>query len=165
MSYKLHLTIVFFSFMMWIERHGSLALHLVFGNNRKFCYMLQAFRKGSSLAVDVSTSIVELIERREMPQLETMLLSTFNCSSGSQVDGSTSLGPWPFAGLFIISASVAAGSLLYFCIYGPNHDNKDNNAAAGEVHNGNNNAAGQEPMANGNNNAAGQFQPRANRND
>uniref|UniRef100_A0A0A0LL99 Ionotropic glutamate receptor C-terminal domain-containing protein n=1 Tax=Cucumis sativus TaxID=3659 RepID=A0A0A0LL99_CUCSA len=147
------------------QRHGSLALHLVFGNNRKFCYMLQAFRKGSSLAVDVSTSIVELIERREMPQLETMLLSTFNCSSGSQVDGSTSLGPWPFAGLFIISASVAAGSLLYFCICGPNHDNKDNNAAAGEVHNGNNNAAGQEPMANGNNNAAGQFQPRANRND
>ncbi|XP_008444629.1 glutamate receptor 2.1-like [Cucumis melo] len=73
-----------------------------------------AFRKGSSLAVDVSKSIVELIEKREMPQLETTLLSTFNCSSGSQVDGSSSLGPWPFAGLFIISASVAAASLLYF---------------------------------------------------
>lgn len=72
-----------------------------------------AFPKGSTLAVDVSTSIIELIERRKMPQLETTLLSTFNCSSSSQVDGSSSLGPWPFAGLLIISGTIAIIVLLY----------------------------------------------------
>lgn len=75
--------------------------------------LLQAFPKGSTLAVDVSTSIIELIERRKMPQLETTLLSTFNCSSSSQVDGSSSLGPWPFAGLLIISGTIAIIVLLY----------------------------------------------------
>ncbi|XP_038885765.1 glutamate receptor 2.1-like [Benincasa hispida] len=75
-----------------------------------------AFPKGSTLAVDVSTSIIELIERRKMPQLETTLLSTFNCSLGSQVDGSSSLGPWPFAGLFIVSGSIATVVLIYIAL-------------------------------------------------
>ncbi|XP_022961657.1 glutamate receptor 2.1-like isoform X2 [Cucurbita moschata] len=70
-----------------------------------------AFPKGSTLAVDISTSIIELIERRKMPQLETML-STFNFSLSSQVDETSSLGPWPFAGLFIISGSIALVVLL-----------------------------------------------------
>ena len=78
--------------------------------------MLQAFPKGSSLAVDVSTSIIELIERRKMPQLETTLLSTFNCSPSSQVDGSSSLGPWPFAGLFFLSGSIAILALIYILL-------------------------------------------------
>ena len=46
-----------------------------------------------------------------MPQLETML-STFNFSLSSQVDETSSLGPWPFAGLFIISGSIALVVLL-----------------------------------------------------
>lgn len=75
--------------------------------------LLQAFPKGSALAVDVSTSIIELIEKRKMPQLDTMLSSTFNCSSSTQLDGSSSLGPWPFAGLFFISGSIAILALLY----------------------------------------------------
>ncbi|CAK9312570.1 unnamed protein product [Citrullus colocynthis] len=72
-----------------------------------------AFPKGSPLTVDISASIAELIERREMPNLESTLLSTFNCSfNDNNADGS-GLGPEPFAGLFLIAGATALGALLF----------------------------------------------------
>ncbi|XP_022144363.1 glutamate receptor 2.9-like [Momordica charantia] len=72
-----------------------------------------AFPKGSPLTVDISASIAELIERRELPDLESTLLSTFNCSlNDNNVDGS-GLGPEPFAGLFLIAGAITLAAVLF----------------------------------------------------
>ncbi|XP_038885764.1 glutamate receptor 2.5-like [Benincasa hispida] len=72
-----------------------------------------AFPKGSPLTVDISASIAELIERREMPDLESTLLSTFNCSLNDNDPDGSGLGPEPFAGLFLIAGAIAFGALLF----------------------------------------------------
>ncbi|XP_022144191.1 glutamate receptor 2.5-like [Momordica charantia] len=71
-----------------------------------------AFPKGSALAVNVSASIAELTERKQIPQLETNVLASFNCSSTDQADGQ-GLGPGPFLGLFSICGTIAFLVLLY----------------------------------------------------
>ncbi|XP_022961655.1 glutamate receptor 2.7-like isoform X4 [Cucurbita moschata] len=72
-----------------------------------------AFPKGSPLTLDISLSIAELIERREMPDFEATLLSTFNCSNHKSLDGGSGLGPGPFAGLFLFSGVIASIAVLF----------------------------------------------------
>uniref|UniRef100_A0A0A0LP35 Ionotropic glutamate receptor C-terminal domain-containing protein n=1 Tax=Cucumis sativus TaxID=3659 RepID=A0A0A0LP35_CUCSA len=70
-----------------------------------------AFPKGSPLTLDISSSMGELMERKEMPDLEATLLSTYNCSNNN-IDG-LGLGPGPFAGLFLLAAVVASIAVLF----------------------------------------------------
>lgn len=60
----------------------------------------------------VSASIVELTETKEIPQFDTVLLSSFNCSSSGKADG-LGLGPESFTGLFLICGCIALLVLLY----------------------------------------------------
>lgn len=53
----------------------------------------------------------ELMERKEMPDFEATLLSTYNCSNNN-IDG-LGLGPGPFAGLFLIAGVVAFIAVLF----------------------------------------------------
>ncbi|XP_031736600.1 glutamate receptor 2.5 [Cucumis sativus] len=71
-----------------------------------------AMEKGSELASRVSASIVELTETNEIPQFESNVLASFNCSSNGKGDG-VGLGPEPFMGLFIICGSIAFLVLIY----------------------------------------------------
>uniref|UniRef100_A0A9I9CZY0 Ionotropic glutamate receptor C-terminal domain-containing protein n=1 Tax=Cucumis melo TaxID=3656 RepID=A0A9I9CZY0_CUCME len=72
----------------------------------------KAMAKGSELASRVSASIVELTETKEIPQFESDVLASFNCSSNGKGDG-LGLGPEPFMGLFIICGSIAFLVLIY----------------------------------------------------
>ncbi|KAK9285018.1 hypothetical protein L1049_024200 [Liquidambar formosana] len=71
------------------------------------------FQKNSPLALDISEAIQGLAESADLQQLENEMLSSFSCSSspiGTNAD--QSLGPTPFAGLFILSSGASAIALL-----------------------------------------------------
>ncbi|KAK6256583.1 hypothetical protein QUC31_000042 [Theobroma cacao] len=70
------------------------------------------FPKGSPLAFDFSEAILKVTENGEMPQLEQHLLSSYNCSSTTGISEGSSLGPRPFAGLFLLSGGVSAFAFL-----------------------------------------------------
>ncbi|XP_038884567.1 glutamate receptor 2.5-like [Benincasa hispida] len=71
-----------------------------------------ALAKGSGLTSLVSASIVELTETKEIPQFESNVIASFNCSSTGKGEG-LGLGPGPFMGLFIICGSIALLVLIY----------------------------------------------------
>ncbi|KAJ6679112.1 GLUTAMATE RECEPTOR [Salix purpurea] len=70
------------------------------------------FAKGSPLAFDISEATLKVIESGELRQLEE-LLSSSNCTSQATAMDTSGLGLEPFAGLFILSGTIAAfGSLV-----------------------------------------------------
>ncbi|KAH8488047.1 hypothetical protein H0E87_023931 [Populus deltoides] len=99
---------VFIGLLVWlIER----------GNNTEFdgigtMLWFSVFPKGSPLAFDISEATLKVIESGELRQLEE-LLSSSNCTSRTTSIDTSSLGLEPFAGLFILSGTIAAfGSLV-----------------------------------------------------
>ncbi|XVE70082.1 hypothetical protein DITRI_Ditri10aG0043300 [Diplodiscus trichospermus] len=72
------------------------------------------FPKGSRLAYDFSEAILKATESGEMPRLDDYLLSSYNsCSPSTSMSyDSSSLGPRPFAGLFLISGGVSGFAFL-----------------------------------------------------
>ncbi|EEF38776.1 glutamate receptor 3.1 [Ricinus communis] len=72
------------------------------------------FPRGSSLALDISETIIYLTQNGELQQLENEKLSSCKCSKSASNSSSVtqSLGPRPFAGLFIISGSVSVVGLI-----------------------------------------------------
>ncbi|XVE70081.1 hypothetical protein DITRI_Ditri10aG0043200 [Diplodiscus trichospermus] len=72
------------------------------------------FPKGSRLAYDFSEAILKATESGEMPRLDDYLLSSYNsCSPSTAMSyDSSSLGPRPFAGLFLISGGVSGFAFL-----------------------------------------------------
>ncbi|KAK9284339.1 hypothetical protein L1049_023510 [Liquidambar formosana] len=87
------------------------------------------FPKNSSVALDISEAIQRLAESGDLQQLENAMLSSFNCSfSPTETNADQSLGPEPFAGLFILSGGASAivslivvARLLKTC-WRPDHD-------------------------------------------
>ncbi|KAJ6320971.1 hypothetical protein OIU78_016213 [Salix suchowensis] len=70
------------------------------------------FAKGSPLAFDISEATLKVIESGELRQLEEFLSSS-NCTSQAAAMDTSGLGLEPFAGLFILSGTIAAfGSLV-----------------------------------------------------
>ncbi|CAK7347540.1 unnamed protein product [Dovyalis caffra] len=65
------------------------------------------FPKASPLAFDISEATLKVVESGELRQLEE-LLSSSNCTSQTIESDTSSLGLEPFAGLFIVSGTVAA---------------------------------------------------------
>ncbi|GMI82636.1 GLUTAMATE RECEPTOR 2.7, glutamate receptor 2.7 [Hibiscus trionum] len=70
------------------------------------------FPKGSPLAFEFSEAILKVKENGEMPRLEEYLLTSYNsCAPSTAIGGglssSSSLGPRPFAGLFLISGGIS----------------------------------------------------------
>ncbi|KAJ4841542.1 hypothetical protein Tsubulata_001750, partial [Turnera subulata] len=71
-----------------------------------------AFPKDSPLLYDISEAILQLVETGEIRDLEAKLHSSSNCSSSSDTSDTSSLGIEPFAGLFLLSGSIAAFGFL-----------------------------------------------------
>ncbi|KAJ6722387.1 IONOTROPIC GLUTAMATE RECEPTOR [Salix koriyanagi] len=72
----------------------------------------KVFAKGSPLAFDISEATLKVIESGELRQLEEFLSSS-NCTSQAAAMDTSGLGLEPFAGLFILSGTIAAfGSLV-----------------------------------------------------
>ncbi|XP_057470075.1 glutamate receptor 2.7-like [Actinidia eriantha] len=71
------------------------------------------FPKGSPLTIDISTAILKVAESGDILDMEKRMLSFSNCSSTTGgANDSPSLGPWTFAGLFIISGGISFLALL-----------------------------------------------------
>ncbi|XP_021685999.2 glutamate receptor 3.2 isoform X2 [Hevea brasiliensis] len=71
------------------------------------------FQKGYSLASDMSQAIYRLSESGELQRMEEDMLSSNNCSvSLSDANVTSSLGPEPFLGLFIMSGGASTIALL-----------------------------------------------------
>ncbi|XVF61417.1 hypothetical protein PTKIN_Ptkin08bG0127800 [Pterospermum kingtungense] len=71
------------------------------------------FPWGSSLASEMSQSILKLKEAGELQQTEKDMLSLSNCSSSiSDETVSRRIGPGPFSGLFILSGGASASAWL-----------------------------------------------------
>ncbi|GFS33236.1 glutamate receptor 2.6 [Actinidia rufa] len=71
------------------------------------------FPKGSPLAIDISAAILKVAENGDILQMEKRMLSFSNCSSTTGgANNSPSLGPWTFAGLFIIAGGISFSALL-----------------------------------------------------
>ncbi|KAI4348282.1 hypothetical protein L6164_009019 [Bauhinia variegata] len=84
------------------------------GNTFKLGGFGYAFPKNSTLVVDMSVALLNLIESRVTEQLEKNMLSNASCpDSKSQTQDGSSLGVRPFSGLFCICGSIAVLALLY----------------------------------------------------
>lgn len=73
---------------------------------------MQAFSKGSALAIDISRAILKSIESEEVQKLEKEMLSTTNCGSSNSKIKNEQLGPQPFIGLFGICGVIATFALF-----------------------------------------------------
>lgn len=73
---------------------------------------VQAFPRGSQLAIDFSTAILKLSESGELQRIYDQWLSSSSCSSSSVTVGSNQLGLSTFWGLFLITGSAS----LFCCI-------------------------------------------------
>lgn len=76
--------------------------------------LVQAFPKGSQLAIDFSTAILTLSENGELQRIYDQWLSTSTCSTSSVTVTSNQLGLGTFWGLFLITGMA---SLLCCIIY------------------------------------------------
>lgn len=78
---------------------------------------MQAFPKGSALAIDISRAILKAIESEEVQKLEEEMLSNTNCGSSNRKIKDEQLGPQPFFGLFGICGTIATFGLSVSVIH------------------------------------------------
>lgn len=76
--------------------------------------MVQAFPKGSQLAIDFSTAILTLSESGDLQRIYDQWLSTSSCSNSNVAVSSNQLGLGTFWGLFLITG---LASLVCCIIY------------------------------------------------
>ena len=76
--------------------------------------LVQAFPKGSQLAIDFSTAILTLSENGELQRIYDQWLTTSSCSTSNVAVSSNQLGLGTFWGLFLITG---LASLLCCIIY------------------------------------------------
>lgn len=77
--------------------------------------MLQAFPKGSQLAVDISTAILQMSENGRLQQIHDYWLNSQNCGSTSGLTVSSNmLGLDTFWGLFLITGAASVCCVLIY---------------------------------------------------
>lgn len=74
--------------------------------------VIQAFPKGSQLAIDFSTAILKLAENGELQRIHDLWLNTESCTTGNVARDATELGLTTFWGLFLTT-----GSASIFCCF------------------------------------------------
>lgn len=78
---------------------------------------MQAFPKGSSLAIDISRATLKATESGQVQKLEQKMWSNTNCGSTNNKIQNEQLGPQPFFGLFGICGAIALFGLLASIIH------------------------------------------------
>lgn len=70
-------------------------------------WLWQAFPKGSQLAIDISTAILELAESGQLQRIHDLWLTGEGCTKGNVQLESNELGLSTFWGLFLITGSAS----------------------------------------------------------
>jgi ionotropic glutamate receptor len=75
---------------------------------------MQAFQKGSQLAIDISTAILKLNDDGTLQCIRDKYLGNSTCESSDDI--SSHLGTPAFLGLFLISGLVSTLAIISYCV-------------------------------------------------